>query len=71
MVAFRSAGTARRIRRRLESLGEEDGEDWLAEDDLLLALLMQRLKPLADECQVGIADNLAICVEKCWLVTGY
>jgi hypothetical protein len=38
-VARVLAGTARRIRRRFESLGEEDGEDRLAEDDPLLALL--------------------------------
>ena len=38
-VARVLAGTARRIRRRLESSGEEDGEDRLAEDDPLLALL--------------------------------
>ena len=38
-VARVLAGTARRIRRRLESLGEEDGEDRLAADDPLLALL--------------------------------
>jgi hypothetical protein len=38
-VARVLAGTARRIRRRLESSGEEEGEDRLAEDDPLLALL--------------------------------
>jgi hypothetical protein len=38
-VARVLAGTARRIRRSLESTGEEDGEDRLAEDDPLLALL--------------------------------
>jgi hypothetical protein len=38
-VARVLAGTARRIRRRLESSGEEDGEDRLAEHDPLLALL--------------------------------
>ena len=38
-VAGVLAGTARRIRRRLEALGIEEGEDRLAEDEPLLAML--------------------------------
>ena len=38
-VARVLAGTARRIRRRLEALGIEEGEDRLAEDEPLLAML--------------------------------
>lgn len=38
-VARVLAGTARRIRRRLENLGIEQGEDRLAEDEPLLAML--------------------------------
>jgi hypothetical protein len=38
-VARVLAGTARRIRRRLEILGVEEGEDRLAEDEPLLAML--------------------------------
>ncbi len=38
-VARVLAGTARRIRRRLEALGFEEGEDRLAEDEPLLAML--------------------------------
>jgi hypothetical protein len=38
-VARVLAGTARRIRRRLEALGIEEGEDRMAEDEPLLAML--------------------------------